>query len=353
MNRDHPAAAPVLELLVPGLLGPIPPAPDQQPSTPTLDWLLARGKQCVSPRGGLDAALLARFAADASAPYCLAVDDPDWDRTGFFMHAEPVHLRPDRDLLRLFDARHLDISAAEAKALVAALNHHFAADGLRFSAPGASRWYLHCEQPPALQTRPLADAVGRHIDGLLPSGPDAARWASLMTEAQMLLFQTPVNQRREAAGRPAVNGLWIWGGGVWGRPSAPDLPQRLLIEQRASSAPLAAGLAAAAGVAVEGIETGSLSYAVDTLMVWDRLQEAVADADQRAWAAGAEALDQRLRPMADALRSGALGRIIVDACDGRRWSISGRGTNLFWPRALQGLWRRSPTLAQRADQAVH
>ena len=352
MPRDKSEPVPVLELLAPGLLGPIPPVFERPPRTPLLDRLLARGRQSAAPDGGLSAALLARFGAAASAPYCLTADDPDWDRTGFWMHADPVHLRPDRHLLRLFDARHLDISAAEADALVAALNDHFATDGLRFSAPSASRWYVRCDAPPTLSTRPLADAIGRHVDGLLPSGPDAARWASLMNEAQMLLFQLPVNQRREAAGRPAVNGLWVWGAGVWQRPSAPDLPQRLLVEHARTPPPLAAGLASAASIAVESADTVAALPAVGTLMLAERLQNAVADADPQAWTTAAEALDQQLRPVVDALRSGAFGRIIIDACDGRRWSVRRGDLSRLRPSSLSRLWRRSPSLADRAAQEV-
>ncbi len=122
----------VLELLVPGLLGPIPPRQGQPLSTPTLDRLLARGRQSATPATDVTTALLARFGADASAPYSLAADDPGWDRAGFCMHAAPVHLRPDRDLLRLFDARHLDISQDEADGLTAELNAHFARGRIAF-----------------------------------------------------------------------------------------------------------------------------------------------------------------------------------------------------------------------------
>jgi hypothetical protein len=245
-----------------------------------LDLLLNRARQSAVSGNGLTARLLERFGAEASAPYCLASDDPDWDRGGYCMHADPIHLRPDRDLLRLFDARHLGISCAEAQALVAELNAHFSADGLRFSAPVASRWYLHCKHPPALQTQPLERVIGQHVDGLLPSGADAARWASLMNEAQMLLFQSPTNQRREAAGRPAVNGLWTWGGGVWQVPTGADPPTSV----RAQS-PLAQGLAAAADLTVDPSTEAWLPRAGTQLADWYQLQDALLDSDELAWTA--------------------------------------------------------------------
>lgn len=343
MTRGRPENAAVLELLVPGLLGPIPARPDGSPSTPTLDRLLARGRSSTSLNRDLTTALLDRFGADASAPYSLAADDPDWDRAGFCLHADPVHLRPDRDLLRLFDATHLSIAQDEADVLTAELNAHFSADGLRFTAPTPSRWYLRCEQAPALRTQSLERAVGQHIDGLLPSGADAAHWARLMNEAQMLLFQSPVNRRREAAGRPAVNGLWTWGGGCWrelAEAAADSLPARLVWTRSA----LARGLAAASGAWVESLDAAWTPHPGSALAVVDQLREALLDGDDAAWASATEALNQWLAPAFDALRAGHLDRIIVDACNGQRWSLTRTDLRGFGPR----FWRRPRPLVTLA-----
>lgn len=310
-------------------------------STPTLDRLLTRGRPSAAPTVDLTTALLDRFGADASAPYGLAADDPSWDHSGFCMHADPVHLRPDRDLLRLFDATHLAISQAEADALTAELNAHFAADGLRFTAPTASRWYLHCEQPPTLRTQPLERVIGQPIDGLLPTGDDAARWAQLMNEAQMMLFQSPVNQRREGSGRPPVNGLWTWGGGLWGILADVAPSDRLPTCLQARS-PLALGLAAAAGVTAESPDAAWETHAGSHLVVLEQFQDALLDRDDQAWSAAVEALDHWLAPAVDALRAGRLEEIIIDACDGRRWSL--RRTD------LRRFWRRSRPLADLAKR---
>ena len=319
-----------VDLIIPGLFGPVPLPPELAPDTPALNLLLARGTCSAGGDSDLTTTLCRRFGVDASAPYALAVDDPCWDRTGFRMHADPVHLRPDRDLLRLFDARHLDISQAEADALVAELNAHFGADDLCFEAPLAARWFLRCEPPPRLDTAPLERVIGQHIDGLLPTGADAGRWAGLMNEAQMLLFQSDVNQRRERQGRPAVNGLWLSGGGVWQAPVTAQLPTRVLADRA-----LACGLGQAAGAQVD-----ALSSATDwsrasgiTLLVWDALLDAVLDADERAWVAALERLERDLAaPVLDALRSGRLDALSIDACDGRQWRLRRGDLRRFWRR---------------------
>ena len=150
MSKSRTDTATVLEVLVPGLFGPVPLPPELAPETPVLDRILTRGDALERPGSDLTTALLARFGAAASAPYALAAEpdatevaaEPSPQQGAFWMHADPVHLRPDRDQLRLFDARHLGISRAEADALVAELNAHFGGDGLRFIAPDAGRWYL-------------------------------------------------------------------------------------------------------------------------------------------------------------------------------------------------------------------
>lgn len=348
--RSQPTAA-TLDLVVPGLLGPVP-APDAPPQTSTLDLLLERASGLTDAAcGDLPSTLLACFGAEASAPYALAADDPVWDRAGWWLHADPVHLRPDRDLLRLFDARHLGISRAEADALVAALNAHFAEDGMRVHAPVADRWYLRCDTPPVLHTTPLAQVTGQHIDPYLPTGADASRWAALMSEAQMLLFRHPVSQAREAAGRPAVNGLWCWGGGTWQPPAAP--PSRVV-----GSGPLLAGLAAAAAVNPQPLNRQSdcgetvdahLGAAGDRVLVlWDALDDALADRDPAAWAGAANRLERWLAPLPAMLRRGSVAAITIYACDGKRRVACGKDLRWYrrWRRGL--LRRRPPTLVQRA-----
>jgi hypothetical protein len=192
-----------------------------------------------------------------------------------------------------------------------------------------------------MDTVPLARVRGQHVDGFLPAGPGASRWAALMSEAQMLLFQSPVNQAREAAGRPAVNGLWCWGGGRWRVPfTPPDLA--------VGSTPLLCGLAAAGDAAHRpqpGADVGTLLSSADArlLVVWDALEEALADRDVAAWAGAAERLEQWLAPLPAALRRGACGELRLHACDGHERVI--RGDDLGWrlraPRWLPGARRRT------------
>jgi len=130
-----------------------------------------------------------------------------------WLHADPVHLLAQRAELALVDAQRLEILPAESAALIDALNTHFAQDGLRFHACTPARWYARTQVRLALRTVPLADAVGRSVDALLPRGDDALDWHRRLNEAQMLLHDHPVNLAREAHGALTINSLWLWGTG--------------------------------------------------------------------------------------------------------------------------------------------
>lgn len=107
-----------------------------------------------------------------------------------------------------------DLDEAEADALIATLNAHFADDGIRFAAPGPAHWFVRVEHAPRLITRPPEVALGAPLFPYLVAGPDAARWRRWQSEMQMLLFEHAVNRSREQSRREPVDGVWLWGGGT-------------------------------------------------------------------------------------------------------------------------------------------
>lgn len=130
-----------------------------------------------------------------------------------WMCADPVHLRIEQDRLVLLDAEFLNPELAEARALVATLNAHFAADGIEFFAPTAQRWYMRMASPASIETSPLDAVLGRDIHSYLPRGQDAMIWHRRVNELQMLLHSHPVNEAREQRGALPINSVWWWGEG--------------------------------------------------------------------------------------------------------------------------------------------
>ncbi len=128
--------------------------------------------------------------------------------------AEPVYLKPDRDALALFRGTHLEISSDEATALIATLNQHFAQDGLKFAAATPARWYVQCpvNTAPSASSPSWIAARGELFTHMPVSAAGALNWRSILNEVQMLLFNHPVNEKREAAALTPINGVWVFGG---------------------------------------------------------------------------------------------------------------------------------------------
>lgn len=330
-------AAGGIDLLIPGLFGPVPVVPGDLPRLPALERALARADVSVSGTFDPIEALLARFGIGApadsdlpSAPLARLGDAPGADPEGFWLHADPVHLRADRDQLLLFDSRHLAITRGEADELVGLFNAHFAGEGLRLEAPVAGRWYLCAETPPAILTRPLHLAVGRNIAQFFPAGPDARRWGRVLNETQMLFHGAEVNRRRESEGRPAINGVWTWGGGRLAA-LAPRGGYRGVCAEH----PLALGLARAADVPAYPLAAlAEAPVPGDLLLLWDGLFGPMLDAESGAWMAGLGRLESVLADRLGALRRGRIERLTLDPCAGQCFTLTRSALRRFWRRSV-------------------
>lgn len=217
---------PRLTLVVPGLLGPVPATlrdavADLGPQ-PGLQRLLARAARSRS--AGEDSESLLRAATGGDwTPGGLAraalADGEDAPAAEVWYRAAPVHLRPDRDRLLLFAGPDLYPDTAAAGELAASFNTLFADDGLQLLAADGN-WLLGASRAPGPDLPPLYAVAGRYLDAWLPAAVHARPWRRMLNEVQMLFHDHPVNARREAAGLPAVNGLWFWGGGPAAGPGA-------------------------------------------------------------------------------------------------------------------------------------
>jgi hypothetical protein len=74
--------------------------------------------------------------------------------------------------------------------------------------------YLRRGQPMATASASPMLAQGSSPEAFLPSGVEATAHDRLQGEIQMCLYEADINRRRERAGMPPVNALWLWGGGA-------------------------------------------------------------------------------------------------------------------------------------------
>lgn len=325
----------VVQLICPGLLGPVELDAGVLPPTPALDRVLSRARGGkTEPRDPLET-LASAFGltpgpeADLpSAPLCLQALGQMPEPGTCWFHADPVHLRPDRDRLLLFAGPSLRIHPAEAESLVAAFNDHFAGEGLHLVAASLSQWFLRVPQVTRLRTHPLYRVVGRPLEAELPSGPDAKTWARWQSEAQMLFYAHPVNLERERRGLPALSGVWTWGGGVLPQlTQGPDLT--------VADHPLALGLARVSGGRSLGLDRwGQLEGTTKgvVLVFWDRLWWPALEGDASAWVQSLLGLERLIADLLGRLAAGRIDSVWLDDGEGYRFAL-GRFGRL-------GVWRR-------------
>jgi hypothetical protein len=166
---------------------------------------------------GADGAL--PFATRLAANDGIIVGDAAWGLL------TPVHWHVGRDHITLADPAMLSLAEAESRDLLAAIRHLFESEGfvLLYGAP--SRWYASHECFDALPCASLDRVIGRNVDLWLPNHPQARLIRRLQNEVQMLLYNSPLNDVREARGDLPVNSFWLSGCGRAQPPARVAPPQ--------------------------------------------------------------------------------------------------------------------------------
>jgi hypothetical protein len=326
------------------------PHPASALSLPALETLLGRGEAESFAPSDLEAALFALFGVelppggDLPVAAVTRVVDAGTREEGYWLRADPAHLVPNRDQLVLAAVGGLGISRDDAEHLAADINSRFGDAGWHLDAPVPDRWYLQLDDDPGIRTVPPSAAAGRDIRGLLPAGEHARHWHALINELQMVLHGSPVNAAREGRGEPAVNSLWLWGGG-----RLPRVPKGTWIKVWGND-PLAEGLARLSGTATAALPAKGdtwLASALDPgghLAVLSGGLDAIRRGDLGRWLEFVQVLETDwFVPLLGALRSGELQTLSLLPLAGWNYSL-GR-------RELRRWWRRRPPFVHACSQA--
>lgn len=328
-------------LLVPDLL--CPPDPDGTPyhdlHLPALTRLLARAIGTTLNPLGMEAWICEAFNVERQhdwpvAPLTLTTDGGD-PGNAYWLRCDPIHLRAQRGHLLLTDISAFAPTLDEAQSLMGTLNAHFAQDNLVFQAPHPARWYLRIEHVPALTTQALADVVGKDIDRYLPAGDDGLRWHRMLNEMQMLLHAHPVNQARETRNLPAINSVWLWGGGV-----IPVVHGRHFTDVWSDEA-LAPALAVMSGIPARPLPDDAIPIInmaagnpKQQLVVLPQLRAAMRDGGPDQWRTALNLLEKNwFAPLFSALRRRRLTRLTLIALgvrQCRRYDITSGDLWKFW-----------------------
>jgi hypothetical protein len=331
-----------LHLVIPGLLGPARiPAGRPEPDAPALLRLLSRANVRTEDGRGVEGTLFRLFGMGAAGDWPVAAvtrlgeDDIDLGKVaeGWWLRADPVYLRADLKQVLLIDARLWDIKPEEAQTWVTELNALCGSAGWCFEAPHPKRWYLHLNDDPGLRTHPLSEAIGRDIATLLPQGTASRDWQTRLTEIQMLLHNSPLNETRYACGQPPINSVWLWGGGRLSQ------PVRCSIARVHAADPLSRGLARRAGATLAPPATSADAWleaaaeSAEQLVVLDAPFVDPNDPDPSTWVEQVNTLEQSwFAPCLSLLKTGVLSVLKVYLGNDRVYTVSGRNLRRFWRR---------------------
>jgi hypothetical protein len=194
------------------------------PLVPSLAAALGRSDRLPDTESGERAQLLRHFELSPRGWPVAALtrqDDVGDAGSSAWLRVDPAWVRPDINGVRLFACgEDMQLTQADVDALLPALHPLFDDAGFAIDAPVPSRWYLRLPHDATLPTfTSPTEALGADLFDYLPQESEGAagvarRWRTLLSEAQVVLHNHPWNARRAATGKPPVNSVWFWGGGV-------------------------------------------------------------------------------------------------------------------------------------------
>jgi hypothetical protein len=152
---------------------------------------------------------------NASAPLELQSHGVSVQADTCIARIEPIHIHAARDHLVLTSTEILDIQASEADALFESVKDIFAEMSSVTHRSKPHKWFIESPALQTLSTVSTAQAEGRNIDHWMPSDTSlegvARQWRKWQNEIQMIWFNHPVNEARQAEGMLSINSVWISG----------------------------------------------------------------------------------------------------------------------------------------------
>lgn len=126
----------------------------------------------------------------------------------------PCHWQIGMDQVVMTDPAHLHLSDEESQQLLQAMQPFLKEDGLQVTWHSAMQWHAQGEMLADLPTPSLDRVIGQNVKDWMQDHPAARPLQRLQSEMQMLLYNHPVNDARDARRQYTVNAFWLHGAGT-------------------------------------------------------------------------------------------------------------------------------------------
>ena len=149
-----------------------------------------------------------------------------WQRTQQGLHSTapqawmtPCHWQIGMNQVVMANPEHLRLSDDESQQLLQAMQPFLQEDGLQVTWHSALLWHAQGQMLADVPTASLDRVIGQNVKDWMPEHPAARALQRLQSEMQMLLYNHPVNDAREARRQHTVNAFWLHGAGTLPKPS--------------------------------------------------------------------------------------------------------------------------------------
>jgi hypothetical protein len=285
------------------------------PNTSPLARWISRGDELSEARAGRDVALRECFEFLGTAfPYAAlsrSLESND-ARDALWLYADPAYVIADAVTVRMLACGALGLTEEETHELTKPLKLLFGDAGFPLETSASGHWYLRCPSGSRLPSfAPPSQVLGDNLARHLPSGENERQWRHLLNEAQVILHNHPINERRAREGKAPANSLWFWGAG--------SLPEwvRTTFSHVVSRSDDAVALAKLANVSTDVSLDNANIKSTDNVLF---------DAAELS----AELRETALSKIDEALRAKKLSRVEIKSEDGSRYRYEHSHRWRFW-----------------------
>ena len=185
---------------------------------------------------------------------------------GAWAFVSPCHWVMGSDEVTMSPAALADFPEHESRALLASMQAFFAGDGIELIYDQPQRWLARGAALEGMFTAAADRVAGRAVRDWPARGAGAPLLRRLHAEMQMLCYQHPVNDARQARGVEPVNSFWLSGTGALGAGASVSSPaDAITLANELRDAALQEDWAAWAGAwhAVDAKHCASLLHAIE------------------------------------------------------------------------------------------